>query len=387
MKILYYTWGEWMKTDVVSTLESLGETVEVFDKKLENYDSDSAFEACLQEKLKAGFDAVFSMDYFPVLSKVAKDAGILYLSWISDCPNLTLSSKTVTNDCNRIFLFDEMLYKNLKARGANVRHLPLGVNTKRLDALLGPLKEDMTYSHEISFVGSFYQDGYRQLEKVQNMPEDLRGYIDGVVAAQNLIYGYDMVSELFDETKVKQLERIAPVNLGDGYDIASAEIYRDWIRKEVTVKEREELISDLGLLFPVSVATDSLPEMCSNIANIKNLGYVDYINEMPKIFRESKINLNFTLRTIQSGLPLRLTDVLGAGGFLITNYQPELPYYFENGNSIVWFESREHLLDLCAFYLRNDNSRGKIRENGYNIVRKAFSYERLLGILLSSIKE
>jgi spore maturation protein CgeB len=219
------------------------------------------------------------------------------------------------------------------------------------------------------------------------MPEDLRGYIDGVVAAQNLIYGYDMVSELFDETKVKQLEMIAPVNLGDGYDIASAEIYRDWIRKEVTVKEREELISDLGLLFPVSVATDSLPEMCSNIANIKNLGYVDYINEMPKIFRESKINLNFTLRTIQSGLPLRLTDVLGAGGFLITNYQPELPYYFENGNSIVWFESREHLLDLCAFYLRNDNSRGKIRENGYNIVRKAFSYERLLGILLSSIKE
>jgi hypothetical protein len=36
MKILYYTWGEWMKTDVVSTLEALGETVEVFDKKLEN---------------------------------------------------------------------------------------------------------------------------------------------------------------------------------------------------------------------------------------------------------------------------------------------------------------------------------------------------------------
>ena len=72
---------------------------------------------------------------------------------------------------------------------------------------------------------------------------------------------------------------------------------------------------------------------------------------------------------------------------MITNYQPELPYYFENGNSIVWFESREHMLDLCAFYSRQEKEREKIRNNGYNIVKKAFSYERLLKILLDSLTE
>ena len=43
MKILYYTWGEWMKEDVVNTLQTLGETVTVFDKKIDNYDKDTRF--------------------------------------------------------------------------------------------------------------------------------------------------------------------------------------------------------------------------------------------------------------------------------------------------------------------------------------------------------
>ncbi len=387
MKILYYTWGEWMKEDVVNTLQTLGETVTVFDKKIDNYDKDPEFQESLKEELKKGYDAIFTMDYIPLLSEMARDEGVLYVSWISDCPNLTLYSDTVQNECNRIFVFDELLYKELKAKGVRVRHLPLGVNVSRLDTLLGPVSKEANYQHEISFVGSFYQNGYRQLEKVETMPQELKGYIDGVVSAQNLIYGYDMVSELFDEAHVKQLESLAPVNLGENYNISSEKVYHDWIRKEVTVMERERLIEDLGLLFHVDVATEKMPTALESLSNIKNLGYVDYRNEMPKIFRESKINLNFTLRTIQSGLPLRLTDVLGAGGFLITNYQPELPYYFENGNSIVWFESREHLLDLCAFYSRQEKEREKIRNNGYNIVKKAFSYERLLKILLDSLTE
>ena len=35
---------------------------------------------------------------------------------------------------------------------------------------------------------------------------------------------------------------------------------------------------------------------------------------MPEVFRKSKINLNITLRSIISGISLRVYDILGAGG-------------------------------------------------------------------------
>ena len=51
---------------------------------------------------------------------------ILYVSWISDCPNLTLYSDTVQNRCNPDFVFDELLYKELKAKGGSGTSPALG---------------------------------------------------------------------------------------------------------------------------------------------------------------------------------------------------------------------------------------------------------------------
>ena len=45
-----------------------------------------------------------------------------------------------------------------------------------------------------------------------------------------------------------------------------------------------------------------------------------------------------TIRNIRTGIPLRVWDILGAGGFLLTNFQVELPDYFENGKDIVYYE-------------------------------------------------
>ena len=56
---------------------------------------------------------------------------------------------------------------------------------------------------------------------------------------------------------------------------------------------------------------------------------------MPLIFRESKINLNITLRSITSGMPLRALDIMGAGGFLLSNYQQELAENYIDGEELV----------------------------------------------------
>ena len=103
---------------------------------------------------------------------------------------------------------------------------------------------------------------------------------------------------------------------------------------------------------------------------------------MPHIFCSSKININLTLRSILSGLPLRVIDILGAGGFLITNYQIEMEEYFDNGKDLVWFESREDLMEKIDFYLSHDSEREKIALSGNKIVCKNFNYESQLSQIL-----
>ena len=52
---------------------------------------------------------------------------------------------------------------------------------------------------------------------------------------------------------------------------------------------------------------------------------------MPLVFQNSKINLNITLRSIKNGIPLRAIDIMGAGGFLLTNYQNDFGLHFTDG--------------------------------------------------------
>lgn len=105
--------------------------------------------------------------------------------------------------------------------------------------------------------------------------------------------------------------------------------------------ERRRALIELSKHYKVNVYSNS---DVSDLLRIQYCGSVDYWSEMPKVFRMSKINLNFTIPNIKSGIPLRIWDVLGCGGFLLTNYQAEIPYYFKEGEDLVCFDSLE---DLC----------------------------------------
>ena len=95
---------------------------------------------------------------------------------------------------------------------------------------------------------------------------------------------------------------------------------------------------------------------------------------MPGVFRYSKLNLCPTLKSIQSGIPLRSLDILGAGGVLFSNFQPELTEYFEDGKDLILYESIDDAFAKADFYLKHEELRREIAQNGYRRVCQAFSY-------------
>ena len=106
-----------------------------------------------------------------------------------------------------------------------------------------------------------------------------------------------------------------------------------------------------------------------------NMGPVRYWDESPVVFYNSRINLNFTIRNIRSGIPLRVWDILAAGGFCITNFQPELVMYFKNGEELVWFEDEADLVKKVGYYLSHEDERKRIALNGQKKVRELHNYD------------
>lgn len=84
--------------------------------------------------------------------------------------------------------------------------------------------------------------------------------------------------------------------------------------------ERINILTDVASHFPLKIFT---PNKNYVIPNASNMGAADYLAETPYIFHDSKINLNITLRSIKSGIPLRCMEIMSCGGFLLTNFQSD----------------------------------------------------------------
>jgi spore maturation protein CgeB len=73
---------------------------------------------------------------------------------------------------------------------------------------------------------------------------------------------------------------------------------------------------------------------------------------------------------------------MGAGGFLLSNYQSEIPEIFEVGKDLAVYESQEDLLQKIDYYLSHDEERIAIAKSGQEKVRACHSYKEKLQQIL-----
>lgn len=373
-KILYYTWDEYTFQDCLDALQSLGHSVDVISDHIEDYDYDEVFMTSMKKRCSIKkYDLIFTFNYFPIIARIAADCQLRYVSWIFDSPHLTLDSITLSNEFNSVFLFDHALYKKYRAKGIqSVHYMPLAYNKPRLEKIISGLQAD--YKHDITFLGTLYNDKNDFFEQIKYLPPYLDGFIHSIIDSQQFIYGLDLCDLLFNHEKCEEMAQYIQVDMGNQYIDYRDDLFRNMIRKKITVVERRQLLSMIGQRYHIDLYAPKKPK---NLP-VTYKGYAEYTQQMPEIFYTSKINLNITLRSILSGIPLRIMDVLGAHGFLLTNYQPELSEYFKNGEELVWFEDKEDLMDKIDFYLKHDKERQRIAEKGNLKVQQNFTYEKLL---------
>lgn len=376
MKILFYDMGSYTFHDVLYYLKKAGHSCKTvyyhFPDKFQDDFFCDRFAAYLEADT---YDLVFSVNFFPLVARLCHEKRVKYISWCYDSPLEERLQDYFHFDTNYIFLFDRIEAMQYQSAGyGQVFHLPLAVNTNRLDGLNFTRRQIAAHSADVSFVGHLYDSPLETL--LYSADDFIRGYIEGIIQAQLRIYGYYFLDELITpeilDAVNASFRKIGQTNLslnhrGLSYAVAT----------EITHLERSFLLEQLGEI----CNTHFYCSVPASLKNVKFRGPLKYMDEMPCVFRHSKLNLNPTLKCIRSGIPLRALDIMGARGVLLSNYQPELAQHFENEKDIVLYESMEDAVAKADFYLKHEDLRKAIALNGYQKVKERFSYPERINTL------
>lgn len=378
MNILFYRYGSICEPDIIASFKHLGfniteDTREVYNKQLLPSDCIKGLNELLKQDT---YSFIFSINFFPSVSDVCNIWGIPYLCLIVDSPVLELFSTSLANPCNKVFLFDIQLYNDFHHINPDgIFHIPLATNVRDnyATATMASAADRARFSSDISFIGSLYSEKclYNQI----TLPEKMRGYVDGLIEAQLLVYGYNFIEECVTPELIEAFCKVRPelINFPDSMKVdTKAVIAQHIISVKVAEQERLRYLKALSEHFNVDLYTGS---DTSSMPLIHNRGFAKTNTEMPIIFHQSKINLNLTAKSIRSGLSLRIFDVLGCEGFLITNYQAELPEHFNIGEDLEAYTSLDDLMGKCEYYLSHDKERSEIAHNGFEKVKKYHTYD------------
>lgn len=374
MNIIYADWNCFGGRDILEALSDMEHQVHIIElSKNVRYGQDSEFTDRLGKLIKdKNADLVISFNYYPSISEACMEAGIRYFAWIYDSPYVKVYDKSIANDVNYIGTFDSFTSDELNGKGVTtVHYVPLAINSKRLERYV--TKQYGKEWHEVSFVGSLYNDKNRFYERLYEAGRDMKliGYLDAVIDAQRQLCGVNILDESLSDEAVDKINSIMPYKVAEGSFINQKRMYADYyLAPRVTFLDRQELITRLADRHCVDYYTYT----DYRLGNAHNCGSVDYYEEMPEVFAHSKINLNISLRSIRTGIPLRAMDIMGAGGFLLTNFQADMFRHFEAGKHFDYYTSVDEAVDKADYYLRHDSERSRIAAAAYEEMKLRHTY-------------
>lgn len=378
MHILIYERKEaYTQTDLIFALKNAGIRISTFTYTFENKSHDDNFTLYFLKLLSENsYDAVFSINYYPLIAECCYKKNMKYISWSYDCPlNVRNIEETLSYPTNYVFLFDRIqALKYINKGFDHIYHLPLAVNTSRLDQMIPLSSHYHKYGSDISFVGSLYESTYQRL--IQPLPDYLKGYLDSMCDTQLLLYGCFFLDDTITQGLINLINEFYDhANPQKNFHIIKEELSYS-MATQVTNYERIRLLKLLSTIPDCTINLFSPHNLADTSLTFK--GPIDYMSEMPYVFKTSKINLNITLKCIQSGIPLRALDIMGCGGFLLSNYQAEMTEFFRPGIDFVSYGSMDEAKDLAKYYLSHEEERKTIAQNGYEIVKQHFTYEKQL---------
>ena len=365
-----------MNPGIENALKRFGQSYDIYEYIFDDWEVDDEFKTKFREQLKNGYDRVLSVNFSPLIAEVCNEMGISYVSWVYDSPMHIRNTEAMKYPVVTIYNFDGGEVLQLQKQGICAKHLPLAVDVDVFGKTINKNINNRSYDSEITLLGKLYNTDYNYY--LGPLSEHAKGMLEGIIAAQSKVQNAYIIPESIPEMLLTEMNECYAKASNNTVQINRQEL-QYMLGCEVTARERYIILSLLAKHFPVRLYSN---EKNVNLKNVEECGYADYYSQMPCIFHNSKINLNITLRTIRTGIPLRVIDILGCRGLALMNMQEEAMEYFAPGEELVMYQDIGDLYEKAAFYLKEDELRKKIIERGYERVKRDFNFDERVRILL-----
>ncbi len=390
-RILYVKTNEIGLLDIPRVLDELGYDVYEanFELAAQKYESEKAnkIKRALKEFI---VDYVITYDFIITVSQVCMEAGIPYISWIYDAPQMELYMHYAQYPCNYVCSFDKKQVQRLKDIGLkHVLYVPLAVHSAKINMLTDKLEKEtrQKYENDVTFIGQLYK--MQNLSAIyEKLTDDVRRQLDKNIENnflkwdKNLHFHGQMSSECVEElikNDTRRIKDLCPYMTEQFFYEAA------FLSRIVANKERVYVLNKLAEKYNVFFYTkDEDISQLSKKVNIKP--GVNY-DVLTYIYKKSKINLNITLHCIETGVPQRVLDVMAAGGFMLSNYQEELEEMFVDGEEIVLYRDEKQLEDLVEYYLMHEEERERIARKGQEKVLREYDFAPWLIKIFQYVEE
>ena len=384
-KILYFDLVKLQKNDMIWGLLAMDLPV----RRAEFRAPDAIYtEEDLEKALGEIGDAelVISQNFSAVVAEACHRTQRIYASWVYDSPQAALFLKEALYETNYVFLFDKMQLMRMKDVGLkNLFYLPLAANVERLSGLLIEDEEIEKYRTEVLFVGSLYQDARRE-EYFKLLPEKAFAEAEAVLLEQfGRWSGKAKTFRHLPEEILTPMCAALKQNHMEDYAFDREYLLQTLIlSRELSSRERIRMLSLLAECCGVTCYTTG-HDPDGTLFRVKICAPIEGEEEVFKAYYSAKINLNHTLTSIETGIPLRVFDIMGVGGFVLCNDQEECHELFEVDRELVTFSDFDEMKEKTLYYLGHEEQRIRIGIAGYEKVRDSYTYPIAMKKMLETI--
>ncbi len=331
-------------------------------------------------------DYLFSINPNQACIRASKRLKIPYIYWIVDTPAYLAYSKETISDHFYCFVYDKVVAKQLKSFGyTHVEYLPVAVNTDRLDQVKVERDEWKKYQAEVAFIGHSGNDNEYDLWKMEEIDPSLQHLFKCIFAMQTQHPSEPVLKTLVNEDLLNTIEAVMGPLRTDELMSRQEKLFYILGRKYSQI-ERRELVEMLSDHFKLKVYGDE-SWGSSRKSKLSYMGYAEHYTEMIKIMRCSAININATRVFVESGLPMRIFDVLGSKGFLVSNTKSDMTGLLKEGRDLVVYRDLKELKEVIDHYLFHEKERAEITSCGYETVKQRHTYVHRIREMMASVKE
>ena len=107
--------------------------------------------------------------------------------------------------------------------------------------------------------------------------------------------------------------------------------------------------------------------------------------DIPKVFKKSRINLNFANSLGDNQIKARTFEVPGSGGFLLTEYTKGLEDIYDTRAEIETFSSVDECVKKITYFLNESSERYRITKAGNKRTIREYTYTKRMKAIIDRV--